>query len=192
MTELSTPNINALAARKVTAKSFTFLTNGSCSPIGHISPEALHRINLDTGTFNGEYYPLTYDESKYLSKEVLSFGPHKVAGGYTAVMGANKYLVPTIKIPFGGGTTYDEAKHLAQSYMHGLSYASRTVGGYWSINEELFSASTTHGVICRELLIPMSFVQTNAETQLDWKALLNELGRLSFCGDTATTQSNIQ
>ena len=71
-----------------------FITNGCCEATHDSLPEVFAKLGLQHGEFDGEWYPLTKEESQYISDDEIVAAGTCVRTGYACLYQGKKWLYP--------------------------------------------------------------------------------------------------
>ena len=69
-----------------------FITNGCCEATHDSLPEVFAKLGLQHGEFDGEWYPLTKEESQYISDDEIVAAGTCVRTGYACLYQGKKWL----------------------------------------------------------------------------------------------------
>ncbi|AXK44017.1 hypothetical protein [Erythrobacter aureus] len=103
-----------------------YLTN-QCTEAAHGTKEQFDHLGLSYGEFDGEFYPLTDEEVRYIAEdEVTSLDGNVLAFiGYSALYRGQKFLMPSIELTYGDKddrfATEQEALAFANTYVADLA-----------------------------------------------------------------------
>ena len=76
-----------------------FLTSGCCENAWG-TPELFQILGLEAGEFDGEFYPLTMDESQFIGEDMIEGGKAWAYTGYSALYKGKKWLMPCMEFSF--------------------------------------------------------------------------------------------
>lgn len=149
-----------------------YLTNGCCEVTHGYAEDLLKEFGLAFGEFDGDFYPLTKDEEKFIGDYMID-----VADGFGALMGYSalyqrqKYLMPSIELYFGkdGAVSKEDALEYGRTLSAELKERIEPIGGHVFLDEE--NNKDRHLI---QVLIPFEYAMANAQSFDAWKAHLED------------------
>lgn len=148
------------------AGNLGYMTNATCE-IGGVTKGDLDRLSLESGEFDGEFYPLTERENEFIADDVIvsADGLKTALMGYSVLYHGRKHAMPTIEMPVGAD--HDAPDHetvLADA----RAYAERIAPKVDKYNGEVLIDETMPDRICIGLAIP--FTMITVDDYDDWAA----------------------
>lgn len=144
------------AQRNIDPEVPVYLTNACCESCLD-RPEILEALNLEYGSFEGEFYPLTAQEEIYIAEDVVtsSDGLMHALTGYSALYRGEKYIMPSIELPVdpqNEGMTFNLVKKTAENYAKAILPKVQALGG-----NVLIDTGMNHCVVI-QILVPFTKV----------------------------------
>ena len=146
-----------------------YLTNGSCEN-AHGTPELLAEYGLPGGSYEGEFYPLTDDEAKFIGDDLVEvYNGFEAMTGYAVLYEGRKFLAPTVEFYYGDGvsTTEQEARDACDTSVRCLAEHVGDFGGRVLVSED-------DDRINMMIMIPFEYARANAKDFEGWKQHLEE------------------
>jgi hypothetical protein len=146
------------------------LTNATCEN-AHGTPELLAEYGLPGGSFEGEFYPLTDAESKFIGDDLVEvFDGFEAMTGYSVLYEGRKFLAPTVEFYYGDGvsTTEQEARDACDTSVRCLAEHVGDFGGRVLVHEDMDDR------INMMVMIPFEYARDNAKDFEGWKQHLEE------------------
>ncbi len=154
------------------SKEPLYLTNGTCEATHDYIEELLTKAGIPFGNAEGEFYPLTEDEEKFIAEDVADLGDGiEAILGYTSLYKGKKYLMPSVELCFGEGTfttekyALDFANELKQKFQDRISQ----VGGHVILSE-----NEEYDRHVLKLLLPFDYAIAKAKNFDEWKKHLEQ------------------
>jgi len=149
------------------SEELVYLTNGCCEDTGHVDAALFAKLGLEAGEWEGEFFPLTDAELKYVYEDVADVADGFGAlTGYSALYQGKKYLMPSIELYFGEGGNVGDADALAfgKAYVEDVKARVEGVGGHVFLEEE--HDQDRHLI---QVLVPFEYAMANAKDFDGWK-----------------------
>lgn len=143
-----------------------YMTNAACE-IGQVTKGDLDRLSMESGEFDGEFYPLAEWENEFVAEEavVSADGLKTALMGYSVLYRDRKHAMPTIEMPVGG--EHDAPDH-ATVLAEARAYAERITPKIDKYGGEVLIDATMPDRISIGLAIP--FMMITFEDYDDWAA----------------------
>jgi len=144
-----------------------YLTNGCCEDTGHVDAALLASLGLEAGEWEGDFYPLTDAEAKYIYEDLADVADGFGAmTGYSALYQGKKFLMPSIELYFGEDGIVSEADALAfgKAYAEDVKARVEGIGGHVFLDEE--HDQDRHLI---QVLVPVEYAMRNAKDFDGWK-----------------------
>jgi hypothetical protein len=148
-----------------------YLTSGTCE-VTEQYDDLLDELDLDYGSFEGEFYPLTDDEAVFIGEDLADVADgYGALMGYSAVFKGEKFLMPSVEVGFGPdfGTDRDGALEAAKGLKDKIGSKIEAVGGHVFLDE---NHDWDRHVV--QILIPFSYAKTVASDFDGWKTHLEQ------------------
>lgn len=160
--------------RLINTNDIKFLTNQTCEDIGIVSSKDMKQLNLPRGTFDGGFYPLTKQESAYISDEELEMAEAIVLMGYSGIFDGKKYLIPTIEVDYSSEPCdrvqpFSQAKAENERLRLVAERVATATGGFFGWRETPEAEWDGRGgkfFIC--FLIPFDYAFAHAKSYDEW------------------------
>ena len=150
-----------------------YLTNACCEATPHAGPWLLDKFGLKGGEIDGEFFPLTAEELKYVYDDAADVADGFGALlGYSAIYRGKKYLMPSVELYFGegGNVTAEAALAYGKAYSEELKGRLAGIGGHVFLEEE--HDEDRHLI---QVLVPFEYAMSNAKDFDTWKAHLEDV-----------------
>lgn len=144
-----------------------YLTNACCESV-HNDYSFLDYLNIETGIFEGDVYPLTDEEAKYIEEDIMTSddGLMHALTGYSALYRGKKHIMPTIELPVG--PEYDDPSH-KEVRKTAEDYASKIMPKVQSMNGNVIIDNEFNNCVVIQILIPFDEIINHKQ---DWPETL--------------------
>lgn len=134
---------------------------------------AFRELGVPHGTFNGEFFPLTEDEARFVAADSI-----EVADGWNIDLGSTvlhrgeKHVAPAMEVSYGDGgfASEDEARDFAGRVHDLLQPRIAGTGGFVNIHDDFVL-----DCFVVECCIPYGYVKSVADDLDGWKRHLADL-----------------
>jgi len=98
-----------------------YLTNGCCE-FPHDDGWMFEGNDLEAGSFEGDFYPLTDDEAAFIAEDLVTSADGRMHAltGYSALYRGRKHIMPSIELPVGpehDAPPHEEVRRTAEEYV---------------------------------------------------------------------------
>ena len=171
-------SVQTLAVEQQTVP--VYLTSGCCEN-AHGSTELFALMGLKAGKFDGQFYPLPNNESRFIAEDMVEGTKAWVYTGYSVLYQGKKWLCPTSEIYYvKPGNKREDYEHETPQKAHKAGLVIKdwlepritAIGGHVIFVEELESFTDYRYDL--QILIPFDYAQTFG-TFFKWKKELTRL-----------------
>lgn len=130
-----------------------YLTNGCCESV-HESGWMFAGTDMESGSFAGEFYPLTDDESRFIAEDLVASADGRMHAltGYSALYRGRKHLMPSIELPAG---REQDAPPLEEVRAEAREYASHILPKVAAIGGNVLIDSGIDDCVVVQILVPI-------------------------------------
>lgn len=112
------------AVQLIDKESPIYLTNGCCE-FAHDDGWMFEGSDIETGKFDGEFYPLTEQESQFIAEDLVTSddGRMHALTGYSALYRGKKHVMPSIELAVGAAhdaPSKSEVRKIAKEYISNI------------------------------------------------------------------------
>ncbi|NTF17462.1 hypothetical protein G6L37_03445 [Agrobacterium rubi] len=146
-----------------------YLTSACCE-VTEQYDDLLMQNGLAFGAFDGGFYPLTEEESKFIADDVAEVDDGYVAlMGYSSLYRGKKFLMPSVEVSFDAENemSRDLGLHMAYEFADQNVASIEEIGGHILVDAD---ADVDKHVV--QVLIPFDYAATVADDYAGWKTHL--------------------
>lgn len=156
--------------------AFTFLTSAICEDAGNMGASELETLGLEVGDLEGDFYPLTADEQRFIGDSSLELFGHPVLTGYSVVIGNRKFAAPAIEIDYGPEKElydFSQAARVNADVAHKVAAMAQSMGGlFYASASPALEFDNGDGKFVIHLFVPMENAKRLASDFSGWLAVL--------------------